>query len=69
MTAINDFISILLSNVLFVIIMVSLLKFKITQNHKITYECQIKVSYSVPKLRYASLNLNIKTFTTSHKIT
>ena len=40
---INDFISVLLSNVLFVIIMVSLLKFKITQNHKIIYECQMKV--------------------------
>ena len=40
---ITDFISILFNNVLFVIIMASLLKFKITQNHKITYECQMKV--------------------------
>ena len=40
---ITDFISILFSNVLFAFIMTSLLKFKITQNHKITYECQMKV--------------------------
>ena len=29
------------------------------------YEC----SYSAPKLRYGPFTLNIKTFTTSHKIT
>ena len=55
--------------------MASLSKFKITQNHKNSYECQMKVcsKFHFPssgeKLRYASLTLNNKTFTISHKIT
>ena len=34
------------------------------------YECLMKISsYSVPKLLYGPLTLNIKMFTTSHKLT